>query len=119
MTTVAVVLVLALVGAPLARAIPGAGCATCPPGCPMHKPGKLPCHQGSARHDCGARAPGIAPPGCGTAHEIPGLALPPAVLPATVAVCPAPVERSHRALAVTRCVRGNEPPDTPPPIVAS
>jgi hypothetical protein len=117
---VALVLVLALPGAPIARTL-GAACDRCPAGCPMHAKTKkrLGCHEtGAARdahHGC-ERTPGIRVPGCGFAGELPLAWVAPAVLPPPpvswpLAVAPAP------ALALARPpARGADPPDPPPPI---
>lgn len=118
---VAVVLVLTVAGAPLARTARAAtGCRSCPPGCPMHKPGKLGCHQtpgGAAPHrGCGPQGMGLSVPGCTAGHEVRGVALPPAVLPPPVVSWPGPVEAPHRVRDVHAVVRGADPPETPPPI---
>src|SRR5262245_53096503 len=93
---IVIVIVASLVTAPMAQA--RRGCASCPPSCPMHqkkKPERLRCHEapgdsGAKRATgCGARAPGIAPPGCGPVREA-ALTLPPAILPPPVVSAPAP-----------------------------
>jgi hypothetical protein len=117
---IAVVLVLTIAGAPLARSVGAAGCRSCPPGCPMHKPGKLPCHKTlgttGSHHRCGSQGAGLAAPGCGGEHEVRGVALPPAVLPPPIVSWPGPVEGPHRVREATLTVRGTDPPETPPPI---
>ena len=117
---VAGVLMLALAGAPLARAR-AAACAACPSGCPMHasQQNRLGCHERGSHgeHHC-APGPGLAPPGCGHARELPGVALPPAVLPARVAWWPAPAAAAHRPHVSTMPLGSTDPPETPPPIAA-
>ena len=118
----AIILAAALVSAPMAQA--RQGCASCPPTCPMHqkqKPERLRCHGGSTDTGakrptgCGARAPGIAPPGCGSAREA-ALTLPPAILPPPVISSPAPSVADFRLPEMTVGTRGTDPPETPPPI---
>jgi hypothetical protein len=122
---VAVVLVLTVAGAPLARtARAAAGCRSCPPGCPMHKPGKLKCHEApgsgtTKHHGCGPQGSGLAAPGCDAGREVRGVALPPAVLPPPVVSWPAPAGSPHRLRDAWVVVRGADPPETPPPIARS
>jgi len=115
----AALLVLTLVGAPLASVVPAATCRACPPQCPMHRKGTLPCHEGGAHHGCGAHGAGVAAPSCGGATDAAAVALPPAVLPSPVTACALPATQPHRPRDVVPWVRAADPPDSPPPIAAA
>jgi hypothetical protein len=118
----AVALVTALaIAAPagaIAQAAMGHGeCHSCPPTCPMHKPGKPRCHEG-AEAKAPDRSPGckLSQRGCGQQGGERAFELPPAVLPPsdlafeaapTVAPSPAPTLVGGR---------NANPAETPPPV---
>jgi hypothetical protein len=121
----AVLLSLALVGAPLAGSL-GSDCRQCPVECPMHQPVKAKrkpsCHAGggsASHHGRGAETPGVgfSKPPCSPHGVVPGVALAPMILPSAAHSHFVPVTRGLAAAAPLAHVRNSEPPDTPPPIV--
>ncbi len=117
---IAALLVVALVGAPLARAVAPPACRSCPPQCPMHRNAKLGCHQATgSHHHCGTQGPGVGVPGCGSGPELPGIALPQGVLPAPVMAAVAVDDRFVPSCEPAPALHAAEPPDTPPPIARS
>jgi hypothetical protein len=86
----------------------------------MHRKAKLGCHEAAGtQHHCGTQGPGIAAPGCGSGPELPGIALPQAVLPAPVVVTIAVDDQFVPSREPAPAVHAAEPPDTPPPITRS
>jgi hypothetical protein len=118
--TLAIVLVLALTSAPLAR-VATPGCRSCAATCPMHRTGRLRCHDGGASgaqaHHCHASSPALAAAGCHQDADPTTPSLAPGVLPRAT---------WHTRPRVDACVpetgvantRAGEPPDTPPPIAS-
>jgi hypothetical protein len=119
--TIAIVLVLAVTSAPLAR-VASPGCRSCPMTCPMHREKRLHCHEGTpaakSGHHCHGSSPSLAATGCHQDADPTTPSLAPAVMPPRA---------SWRALPrVDACIptsdslgtRAIEPPDTPPPIVS-
>lgn len=66
---VALLAIVALLGAPMVDLRPSSGCTQCPPDCPMHAR-RLKCHHGGGAscHDGGVR---FAARGCGHASQTP------------------------------------------------
>ena len=118
---IAVVLVLAVTSAPLAR-VAGAGCRACPATCPMHRAKRLHCHEGTSAatpgHHCHTSSPTLAATSCHQDADPMTPSLAPAVLP--------PRASWHVLPRIDACVpdsgvmgtRATEPPDTPPPIAS-
>ena len=116
---VAIVLVLAVAGAPLAR-VATPGCRSCAASCPMHR-ARLHCHDAgtpATAHRCHSSSPALAAPGCQHDADPTTTSLAPGVLPPRVSV--------HTLPRIDACVpergilgtRAGEPPDTPPPIAS-
>jgi hypothetical protein len=120
-TTVALLLVLAVPGVPIARTYT-LTCERCSSSCPMHAKAKkkLRCHQGAERPATSCdRTPGIALPGCGFSGEMPLVSLQPAIptvltITDVLQTTPAPAP-SHEAMQG----RAAGPPETPPPIASA
>jgi hypothetical protein len=114
---VALVLVVAVPGAPMARVFTVA-CQRCPASCPMHQARKPSCHrvQGAMRcHGTGIKAP------CCSQYRIDPLAMTvaPALLPAPVRSWPLVRATRMRWTLPAAPQRAADPPDTPPPIVSA
>lgn len=125
----AVLLSLALVGAPLMSSL-SAVCDQCPVTCPMHQRVKPPqnkpsCHAGGAQshHQAdgkhGSNKVGFTRPPCSHHGVVPGVALAPMLLPGAIHTQYVPVARGIGALAPRAGARNSDPPDTPPPIVSA
>jgi hypothetical protein len=117
----AVILALAVPAAPITRTV-RATCEVCPTGCPMHRKAKPGCHRApgdemKAERHCGGSA-GLARPGCGRSDEVVQAALAPAVLPGPAVTWPVPPRTTFVVPAAALVTRGNDPPDTPPPILS-
>ena len=125
-TTQVIALTAVLLGAPFVGLLHD-GCDRCPPQCPMHAASKMHCHEakgavgGRLAHagHCGGGVVGMSRPGCGHPHQSPAIAIARAVLPQSIApsylqtVTPADFALPH---AHTRLA---DPPESPPPILAS
>jgi hypothetical protein len=118
----ALVLVFALPGAPLARSA-SVACSVCPPDCPMHGKVKrhLKCHRAKGstarQHEGCARTPGISMPGCGYHGDALLVSPPPAIPSGALVSWRTSREPAPPIVLVTPCTRGLDPPATPPPIV--
>ncbi len=123
--TWAILMVLALLGVPLAG-LRSNVCDHCPPGCPMHAKHRLPCHRAMAsdtmaprRHVGCVALPGIAKPGCGHGEQLGGFTLPWAVPPALRVGWFLSVRALADCLAPASIGRGSDPPEPPPPILSA
>jgi hypothetical protein len=120
-------LALALVGAPLASSLRSV-CHQCPVTCPMHQPVKAKrkpsCHAAGATashhdDDDAPRGVGLTRPPCSHHGVVPGVVLAPMILPGAVRSAFVAVTRPLHPRDPLAALRGNDPPDTPPPIVSA
>jgi hypothetical protein len=114
---IALVLVVAVPGAPMARVFTVA-CQRCPKSCPMHQKMKPKCHRAPGTMGC--HGTGISAPCCQQNRVDPlAMTVAPAVLPAAIhwwRLVHATRVRWTPPLAPQRAA---DPPDTPPPIVSA
>jgi hypothetical protein len=118
---VALALVLALPGAPMARVFAVAtSCTRCPPSCPMHRTAKPKCHRVRQPKRCHGATAGLTAPCCGQQRANPlAMTVAPALLPAAIRSWPVVRETRLRWTPPAAPERAADPPDTPPPIVAA
>jgi hypothetical protein len=118
---IAIVLVLAVTTAPLAQ-VTAPGCRSCAATCPMHRTGRLRCHDAgplaTQAHHCHSSSPTLATTGCHQDADPTTPSLAPAVLPPRASWHTRP--RVDACLSASGIVntRASEPPDTPPPIAS-
>ena len=110
-------LTVAVPAGALAQALGHGECHSCPPTCPMHRPGTPRCHEGM-QAKAPDRSPGckLAQRGCGQHGGDRAFELPPAVLPPSELVLEARPTAAPPLASTLPSGRNADPPDTPPPV---